>query len=479
MFHPMFIGGGGGGHIVMTPHGPVAVGGGGGGDGHIVMTPHGPVAIRGGGGGGGHIVMTPHGPMAIGGGGGGGGHAVMTPHGLMMVGGGGGGGYSCKYCHHPIDGDAWTSDSDASDHPLSCPRRREYEEKKEATARAAEEEAAAARHRIARHRIETAAAEARRAATAGRLRTSWASRRRELGVLTRSMMDSRRGRRPTPRMNPEQRSCANIATTLIANSPFRGVDFEKLITPTPTGQAIVMAGSFSGRKVAIKIYLQNKTSEFQDEIRIMTRIGQHRNITSLVTSFDSPRDAIVLPFAEKGSLRALLEDGALPNVMVVQYAKQIADGLCHIHSKGIAHLDMKADNILIDSKNVAQITDFGLSEEYTGDDSITLGRGTMMFIAPEGLFYSGGTSDASKMDTYAFGMVMYEMLTGNLPYEELFNGDEDEFNNLVAEKVAAGDTPATDRRWDLQTVGVMKRCWAKQSTSRPPMREVKSLLSGL
>lgn len=389
----------------------------------------------------------------------------MTPHGPAII-GGGGRQIVCKYCSEEMDEPfdmARATDATMRRHAGDCPRRQEYDRKK-LTERRERERAEA--DRLERER------------RLDRARRSWTSRRDYLRTST-SMMMSSRGHATAAPPHPEQAACSRIATQLINTNPYSGLTFETLLTPTPTGQAIVMKGSYKREDVAVKIYLRNNTVEFQDEVRMLRQVGTHKNVTSMITSFDSPRQAVVLPFADKGSLRQALEERALPNAMVVQYAKQIAEGLCHIHSQGVAHLDIKADNILIDRANVAQITDFGLSSLFTGYDTITPGMGTMMFIAPEGLFDSGSKSDASKMDTYAFGMVMYEMLSGKLPYEEFYRGDEDEFNACIAQKVEAGDTPALDRRWASATVQVMQACWIKHPDRRPSMADVKKSLARL
>lgn len=274
----------------------------------------------------------------------------------------------------------------------------------------------------------------------------------------------------------ECKQACDISEILIARSPYREVTFNRLITQRPTGQAIVMGATYKSQKVAIKIYLSRDESAFATEISNLKELGSHEHIMSIIKHFETPRAATIFPLAENGDLASKYRERALSCSMVIKYGMEIALGLIHIHSHGIAHLDIKSENILIDRNDRAMITDFGLSMKYNGNDKIIEGRGTTMFIAPEGFEGKGRRSDASKMDVYAFGMVIYELLAGRLPYESLHKDDLNRFVAEVMDKVITGQTPDIDPRWSTSLVSVMRRCWASRPNDRPSMNEVRRMM---
>lgn len=431
----------------------------------VVMTPYGPAIVhpsaRGG------VVMTNHGPM------------LMPPFmGQQVI---------CKYCHNPMTTVVWDlhcmAESDANEHDYDCPRRQEFlrlkqekEERMAAAKRERERESEKERERLRRLIDERCLVTPK---ADGRASATWKDHRRMLAEKSISALSKRRkeGRKVATYVeDPEVARCAEIARLVMASSPYPDIAFEKLITDRPTGQAIVLKGHFRSQAVAVKIYL--KDHYFDREASMLGAVGTHRNVIALLQSFMSPKRAIVMPFAENGCMLDMLNDRAFNNVLTVQYARQVAEGLQHIHSVGIAHLDIKADNILITARNVAVITDFGLAARSTGDDEIVAGCGTLPFMAPEGLVGTGRSSDATKMDVYAFGMLMLQMLSGQMPYETLFRPgmEVDSWHEIIEREVLAGRTPQIDSRWDVSTVRTMRSCWIRESTARPSMSQVLAAL---
>lgn len=251
-----------------------------------------------------------------------------------------------------------------------------------------------------------------------------------------------------------------------------------------------MSGNFNAlassvqQKVAVKIFLREDSSEYVDEVKMLRAVGVHANIVKLVHKYDqtpSTRCAILLSLAEKGSLSSILEERALPAVMVVQYGLQIAEGLLHIHRRNIVHFDIKAANILVDKRNIALIADFGIASWFTGDDSIVLGCGTLNYLAPEGIHALGRKSDASKMDVYSFGMVLYEMLSGLVPYENLWRPDmdNDAWTSLLSNHKINGVHPGIDPRWCSATVKLMRQCWKRDPDRRLSSLEVVNALTSI
>jgi eukaryotic-like serine/threonine-protein kinase len=161
-----------------------------------------------------------------------------------------------------------------------------------------------------------------------------------------------------------------------------------------------------GRAVAIKFTRKQFTARFEREARAISSLN-HPNICIL---HDIGPNYLVMELVEGETIAARLKRGPLPLEEAIRYARQIAAALEAAHEKGIVHRDLKPGNVML-SKSGAKVLDFGLARRE-GDQTLTEERmmiGTPAYMAPEQR--EGGPADA-RTDVYAFGWVLYEMLTG-------------------------------------------------------------------
>jgi serine/threonine protein kinase/Tfp pilus assembly protein PilF len=124
---------------------------------------------------------------------------------------------------------------------------------------------------------------------------------------------------------------------------------------------------------------------------------------------------IVMEYVDGVALREKIADGRIQLADCISYAIQIGDALQEAHSKGIVHRDIKAENIMVNSKNQIKVMDFGLAK-LKGSMKLTRTSstvGTLAYMAPEQI--QGGEVDA-RSDIFSFGVVLYEMLTGHAPF---------------------------------------------------------------
>jgi serine/threonine-protein kinase len=203
----------------------------------------------------------------------------------------------------------------------------------------------------------------------------------------------------------------------------------------------------TGRFVCIKV--PNSQCEgdlavrerFAREARILGRLD-HPNIVRSVEPRITTGRYLVTEFVEGQSLRALLAAGPLPVERAVNIVRQICSALAYLHQKKVVHRDVKPENVLLASDGSVKLIDFGIALDRTSRRLTWAGRSTMVgtpdYMAPEQI--KGHRGDA-RSDTYAAGVLLYEMLTGALP----FKGDDSFEHAEIIEEIR----PPTYFRPDL------------------------------
>ncbi|XP_039117115.1 probable receptor-like serine/threonine-protein kinase At5g57670 [Dioscorea cayenensis subsp. rotundata] len=193
------------------------------------------------------------------------------------------------------------------------------------------------------------------------------------------------------------------------------------------GSSMVYKGCLSdGRELAVKILKPSEDAlkEFTSEIEIITSLN-HKNIISLLGfCFENNNLVLVYDFLSRGSLEECLhgeQESKIGLKWIDRYkvAVGIAEALDYLHGSGNAqpaiHRDVKSSNILLTSDFEPQLSDFGLAKWATASTSSIACRdvaGTFGYLAPEYFMYGKVTE---KIDVYAFGVVLLELLSGKKP----------------------------------------------------------------
>jgi len=172
-----------------------------------------------------------------------------------------------------------------------------------------------------------------------------------------------------------------------------------------------------GRSVAVKTSREQFSERFNREARAISSLN-HPHICTL---YDVGPNYLVMELCDGETLAARLKRGKLSIDDTLRYGQQIADALAAAHAKGIVHRDLKPGNIML-TKSGAKLLDFGLAKRARAADANSVSTdltaqgvllGTVPYMAPEQI--NGKEADA-RSDIFAFGAVMYEMLTGARPF---------------------------------------------------------------
>lgn len=191
------------------------------------------------------------------------------------------------------------------------------------------------------------------------------------------------------------------------------------------GMAVVYRArdTILGRYVAIKILKEEFAKDpdirkrFAIESRAVAKLSHHNIVSVYDVGNEDGTDYIVMELIEGVTLKEYLQQkGRLSWQESIFFAEQISSALVHAHSRGIIHQDIKPQNVIILRDGTAKLTDFGIASFATTQETRVVQEaiGSVHYISPE---QAKGSKIDYRTDIYSLGVVMYEMLTGRLPFE--------------------------------------------------------------
>ncbi|MBA3872677.1 MAG: serine/threonine protein kinase [Anaerolineae bacterium] len=177
------------------------------------------------------------------------------------------------------------------------------------------------------------------------------------------------------------------------------------------------------RIVAVKILRPSLTADptfltrFKNEARSVANL-QHPNIVTIYdVGSDGPTQFIVMEFVDGTDLKKIIKtEGILTVDRALKMAIQICAGIGFAHRAGLVHADVKPQNILVTKNDVVKVTDFGIAQAFSDTqppEKQQVVWGSPHYFAPE---QAKGEKPTPASDVYSIGVVMFEMLTGRLPY---------------------------------------------------------------
>lgn len=208
--------------------------------------------------------------------------------------------------------------------------------------------------------------------------------------------------------------------------PILGNRYQLLQTIGTGGMAVVYLGrdTMLERPVAIKILREDysKNEAFRERFRLEAKAAANLSHPNIVTvhdfGFDSDRLYLVMEYLPGTDLKTILrERSRLPIQEAVNIIVQAAAGIGYAHRAGLIHCDVKPHNILVTPDQRIKVTDFGIARAMASihpEERSDVVWGSPLYFSPE---QASGEPPSPASDVYSLGIVLYEMVTGRLPFQ--------------------------------------------------------------
>jgi len=225
-------------------------------------------------------------------------------------------------------------------------------------------------------------------------------------------------------------------------------------------------------KVAIKIIKKSSLENLKDielvksEIDIM-KLCRHPNVVKLIDHFENSEYIfIVMELLKGGNLGEYFNKNKfqITEKRAAKIMYQLASGVKYLHQYGILHRDIKPDNIMLsDSTEDApvKVMDFGLSKIMGPQEKVADGYGSLSFVAPEVLIRQPYNR---QIDMWSLGVILYYMLSGTLPFDDVNDNEEN-----IAKLIVFADVKFPSKYWSkrsFQVVDLITRCLIKNQSNR-------------
>ncbi|KAL1541186.1 Serine/threonine-protein kinase sty46 [Salvia divinorum] len=233
-------------------------------------------------------------------------------------------------------------------------------------------------------------------------------------------------------------------------------------------------GTYRSQDVAIKILKAERLNtelqqEFVQEVYIMRKI-RHKNVVQFIGACTRPPNlCIVTEFMSGGSVYDFLhkQKGGFKLQGLLKVSIDVSKGMNFLHHNNIIHRDLKSANLLMDEKEVVKVGDFGVARVKAQTGVMTAETGTYRWMAPEVIEHKPYDH---KADVFSFGVVVWELLTGKLPYEFLTP-----LQAAVA-VVQRGLRPTIPRHTNAKLAELLERCWQRDPALRPDFSDITQIL---
>ncbi|CAK8577693.1 unnamed protein product [Lathyrus sativus] len=210
--------------------------------------------------------------------------------------------------------------------------------------------------------------------------------------------------------------------------------------------------------------------QFITEVTLLSRL-HHQNVLKFVAaSRNPPVYCVITEYLSEGSLRAYLhklEGKTMSLQNLIAFSLDIAHGMEYIHSQGVIHRDLKPENVLINEDFHLKIADFGIACEEAYCDLLAYDPGTYRWMAPEMIKRK---HYGRKVDVYSFGLILWEMFTGRIPYEDMTP------IQAAFAVVYKNSRPVIPLNCPPAMRALIEQCWSLNPDKRPEFWQVVKVL---
>ncbi|KAH9710743.1 serine/threonine-protein kinase STY17 [Citrus sinensis] len=233
-------------------------------------------------------------------------------------------------------------------------------------------------------------------------------------------------------------------------------------------------GTYCSQEVAIKVLKPECVNtemlkEFSQEVYIMRKI-RHKNVVQFIGACTRPPNlCIVTEFMARGSIYDFLhkQKGVFQLTSLLKVAIDVSKGMNYLHQNNIIHRDLKTANLLMDENGVVKVADFGVARVQAQSGVMTAETGTYRWMAPEVIEHKPYDY---KADVFSFGIALWELLTGELPYA-----------GLTPLQAAVGVVqkslrPTIPKHAHPRLAELLERCWQHDPTQRPNFSQITDIL---
>ncbi|KAG5899621.1 hypothetical protein JTB14_037279 [Gonioctena quinquepunctata] len=187
-------------------------------------------------------------------------------------------------------------------------------------------------------------------------------------------------------------------------------------------------GPVAVKTLNVKIPTMAQLQAFKNEVAVL-RKTRHVNILLFMGCVSKPQLAIVTQWCEGSSLykHIHVHETKFQLFTLIEIGRQTAQGMDYLHAKNIIHRDLKTNNIFLHDDLTVKIGDFGLATaktRWSGSQQFHQPTGSILWMAPEVIRMQEDNPYSFQSDVYAFGIVVFEMLSGQLPYSHVNNKDQ-------------------------------------------------------
>lgn len=235
-------------------------------------------------------------------------------------------------------------------------------------------------------------------------------------------------------------------------------------------EVIVAYDEKSKKEVACKVFDRNNPHFALIEQEI--RVGQclrHPNIAPVLdVVYEEKVIILVMEYYKNGDMFNLIMEKNKNILRIMRAFRQVVEAVVYLHDRGIAHMDIKPDNVFIDDNYDAKLSDFGCCETPASRKIQFYSRGTVCFAAPE--IFNGGVEDHRPSDIWSLGIFILTALTRQLPYcGEVYDDDE------VIRQVKKGDLKINGNL-PCMASNIVKKCCQFEPKDRVNARQLLTLI---